>query len=147
MSKVLIVYHSFGGNTEKMAVALAAGAGEVEGVEVAVKKAAQTTGEELASADALAFGAPNTFGGMAGALRELFDRGWALHQKLAGKPAAAFSSENPGQSAALKEIEKFTGLYGLKEVAPGVTSATAPGPEDLERCRTLGRSLAEAAIR
>jgi len=143
MSKVLVVYHTFTGNTEKMAKALAEGAGQVQGTEVSVKRAADATPEDFISADAVAFGAPNTFGGMAGGLRDFFDRAWPVHEKVSGRSAAAFSSENPGETGALKEIEKFFGFYGLKEVSRGVT-ASSPGDAELAECRKLGRMLGEA---
>ncbi len=144
MSKILVVYHTFTGNTEKMAQALAEGAGKVQGVEVAVKKAAATQPDELAAADGAAFGAPNTFDGMAGALREFFDRAWSVHEKVSGKPAAAFSSENPGEKGAVQEIERFFTFFDLKPVSEGVVASNAPGTEELQACRDLGRKLAEA---
>ena len=40
MAKILIVYHSQSGNTQKMANAVAGGARSIEGVDVVFKKAA-----------------------------------------------------------------------------------------------------------
>jgi NAD(P)H dehydrogenase (quinone) len=43
MAKILIVYHSQTGNTQKMAHAVAEGARGIEGVDVILKKAADAT--------------------------------------------------------------------------------------------------------
>lgn len=146
MSKVIVIYQSFTGNTERMAKAIAEGAKEVEGVDVIVKKTKDANGEDFTSADAVAFGAPNTFGGMAGSLHDFFDRTWSVHDRTSGKPAVAFSSENPNETAALKEIEKFFSFYGLKKVSDGVVSTQVPDSKKLEECKLLGKKLAKASL-
>jgi len=145
VTKVLIIYHTFTGNTERMARAVAEGAKEVEDTEVILKKAAQAALEDFASADAVAFGSPNTFGDMTGALSDFFDRAWSIHEQVAGKPAVAFTSENPGQTGALKDIERFFNYYRLKKISDGVISARAPGDAEIKACKNLGRRLAEVA--
>lgn len=146
MNKVLVVYQSFSGNTQKMAEAVAAGAREVQGVEVVLKRAHEAGAEDLGLAAAVAFGAPNTFGGMSGALRDFFDRAWSAHEKVAERPAVAFTSENASVTAARQEIEKFFTFYKLKKLSEGVTAVQSPGPKDLEACQALGRELARAAL-
>ena len=47
MARILIVYHSQTGNTEKMALAVAAGAGSIEHAEVVLKRAGEATIEDL----------------------------------------------------------------------------------------------------
>ena len=145
MSKVLIVYHTFTGKTEKMAKALAEGVRSVPEVEVTLKKAVDTDPEEFVQADAVAFGAPNTFGGMAGALREFFDRSWAVHEKTSRKPAVAFTCELPDQTGALKEIEKFFTFYGLQAASEGIAAPGEVGEKELEECKKLGQSLGDAS--
>ena len=58
MAKILIVYHSQTGNTEKMAHAVAEGARGIEGVDVILKKAADATLDDLLTADGFALGTP-----------------------------------------------------------------------------------------
>ena len=84
---------------------------------------------------------------MAGALRDFFDRAWSVHEKTPGKPVIAFSSENTGETAALKEIEKFFSFYRLKKVSDGVVSALTPDSKKLEECRALGRELGKVSVR
>lgn len=53
MVKVLVVYDSRTGHTEKMAFAVAEGAKQISGVEVVVKKVDQTSLEDLLNADGI----------------------------------------------------------------------------------------------
>ncbi len=57
MSKVLTLYDTRTGNTGRMARAVAEGAKSVEGVEVALKRVGEGSGE-LADADAIILGSP-----------------------------------------------------------------------------------------
>ncbi len=143
MSRILVAYHTFSGNTEKLANAFADGVRAVMGSEAVVKKVTDVTPDDVQKADGLAFGTPNTFGGMSGAMREFFDRMWPLHEQIAGRPAAIFTTENEGQTGAIDEIRKFFGFYNLKEVAAGLT-ISAPVDENTEMCYKLGQTLAEA---
>jgi multimeric flavodoxin WrbA len=74
MSKILVVYHSLSGNTEKMAKAFAEGANDVRGTEVVLKKALDAKLEDLLECDAIAFGSADYFSYIAGALKDFFDR-------------------------------------------------------------------------
>ena len=69
MSKLVVVYHSGYGHTQKQAEAVLAGAGQVSGVEASLL-AIDSEGnipdggfEELAAADAIIFGSPTYMGG------------------------------------------------------------------------------------
>lgn len=106
------------------------GAKLVEGVEVILKKMAQVSLEDFASADAIAFEVPNTFGSIAGALREFFDRVWKVRDRVAGKPVVAFTSENAGVRKVLEDIERFFGYYRLKKVTDGIIAEKTPLMEE-----------------
>ena len=57
--KVLVVYDSLTGNTEKIAKAVAEGAASVDGVDVDVKKIGEPFPvTDLANADGVVFGSP-----------------------------------------------------------------------------------------
>jgi multimeric flavodoxin WrbA len=64
MLKVLVVYDSKTGNTEKMALAVAKGAEQVSDVEVTMKKVEKTSPDDLLAADAVIMGSPTYFGQM-----------------------------------------------------------------------------------
>lgn len=126
MTKVLVLYYSMYGHIEKMAEAVASGAREVEGVEVAIKRvpetmprdAAEAAGAkldqaapeaspgELADYDAIIVGTPTRFGNMSGQMRTFFDQTGGLWAKgaLVGKVGSVFTSsatQHGGQESTL----------------------------------------------
>jgi len=145
MSKVFVVYCSRTGNTEKMAEAVAEGAKRVSGVEVSLRRAQDTSAEELAGADALAFGSPTYFGHMAGLLHNLLEEVYIVRSEFAGKPFVAFASGGGGEVDALQSIEDVCRAARLRKYAEGVASTGAPDEYTAEKCRELGERLARAA--
>ena len=146
MAKVLIVYHSLGGNTKKMAEAVAEGAKGVAGTEVTMKTGLQATIDDLLACDAIALGSPDYFSYMAGGLKDFLDRTYYPSQdKIAGKPAAAFGSAGGPAENILKILEQAIGWFKLKKVAESVGSSGGVSAGALTACQQLGRKLAEAA--
>ncbi|MFC3677906.1 NAD(P)H:quinone oxidoreductase [Ferrovibrio xuzhouensis] len=118
MTKVLVLYHSMYGHVEKMAEAVAAGAREVGGVQVTVKRVPETMPEEafkkaggkwdqaapvadpaeLADYDAIIFGTGTRFGNMTGQMRNFLDQTGGLWVKgaLVGKVGSVFVSTGTG---------------------------------------------------
>ena len=121
MKKVLVLYYSMYGHIETMAQAVAEGARQVEGVEVTVKRVAETIPEdraraagakleqgapvatptELAEYDAIIFGTPTRFGNMAGQMRNFLDQTGGLWAQgaLIGKVGSVFTSTGTGGGA------------------------------------------------
>lgn len=145
MAKVLVIYHSYTGNTEEMAKAVAEGASWGGAEEVTLKKAFDATGKDLLACDAVAFGSPTYFGYMSGALKDFFDRSLReCRGKIDGKPFAAFASMALEKRAAIEAIEPIATFFGLKKITDGPLSKGKPAPEILEKCRELGKMLATA---
>ena len=114
MAKVLVLYHSFYGHIEAMAHAEAAGAREVPGAHVDVKRVPETVPEalfrqsggkvdqaapiakpeELANYDAIIFGTGTRFGNMTSQMRSFLDQTGSLWMSgaLVGKVGSVFSS-------------------------------------------------------
>jgi NAD(P)H dehydrogenase (quinone) len=116
--KVLVVYYSMYGHIHRMAEAMAEGAKEVPGTEVALRRVPETLSpeiltkmgaieaqkkfahvpicevNELASADATIFGTPTRYGNMCGQMRQFLDATGKLWAQgaLVGKVASVFSS-------------------------------------------------------
>ena len=145
MKQLLVVYHSQGGNTRKLAEAVAEGAGEIGGLAVRVRTARETTSEDLLACDGLVLGSPEYFGYMAGGIKDLFDRTYESlrgHPKIFRKPYAAFISAGNDGSGALQSIERICTGFQFKKVQAPVM---ARGPIDkalLEACREMGRTMA-----
>ncbi len=143
MARILIVYHSQTGNTEKMAEAVAQGARTVEGVEVFLKKAVDATLEDLLAADGLALGTPENFGYMSGMLKDFFDRTYqGAHEKVFRKPFVVFISAGNDGTGALKSIERIALGYKFKKVFEPVIAKGKITEDILEKCRELGGTIA-----
>jgi multimeric flavodoxin WrbA len=144
MITILVVYHSQSGNTQKMAGAVAKGAGEIEGVRVVLKKAFETTEEDLIECDGLVIGSPEYFGYMSGAIKDLFDRTYERlrgHQRIFRKPYAVFiSAGNDGQGA-VTNIEKICLGFQFKKVQPPIVSKGPLTEAVLRQCEELGRVM------
>ena len=148
MPKVLIVYHTLSGNTEKMAKAYAEGAKSVQGTEVVINKAFDATLEDLLGCDAIALGSADYFSYIAGALKDFFDRTYYPSQgKVTGKPYAAFATGGRGGETALEVLDRICGSFKFYKAVEGVAVSRAPSPEDLAKCNEAGKKLANAVVK
>lgn len=144
MTKLLIVYHSQSGNTESMAKAVYEGAISA-GATVTLKKAADATADDLFECDVVAFGSPNYYSYMAGALKDFFDRIYhTVRGKVNNKPYGAFTSGGGRSTQALDSINRVASLSSLqlRNVSEGVIAAGKPSLEVIEECKELGKKLA-----
>lgn len=118
MTKLLVLYYSSYGHIETMARAIAEGAGDIDGVQVTVKRVPELVPEEvarkgnfkldqdapvatpaeLAEYDAIIFGTPTRFGNMASQMRNFLDQTGGLWAggKLIGKVGSVFTSTGTG---------------------------------------------------
>jgi len=143
MTNLLIVYHSGTGNTEAMAKAVYEGVVST-GATVSLKKAVDTTSNDLLDCDAVIFGTPNNFDYMAGAIKDFFDRTfYKVLKKVNDKPYAAFGSAGDGEKQALDSIDKVCSYFKLRKAFDDVVANGKPSPEVLEECKELGRKLAQ----
>jgi NAD(P)H dehydrogenase (quinone) len=73
-ARVLIVFDTRTGNTERFAGAVAEGAGRVEGIDVILKKTSDVLDEELASLDGILIGSPIHWGNLSSETKAFLDR-------------------------------------------------------------------------
>ena len=143
MSRILIIFHSQTGNTEKMAWAVADGARVIENTEVVLKRAEDATLDDLLGSAGLAIGTPENFGYMSGMIKDFFDRTYVTAQdKVFRKPYVVFISAGNDGTGALNAIERIALGYKLKKVYEPVISKGTVTEPTLERCRELGATLA-----
>jgi NAD(P)H dehydrogenase (quinone) len=91
--KVLIVYYSGTGNTEKMAMAVAEGAKKDSQVVVVTKKVSEVTKEDLLDADGMILGSPTYYANMAGPMKTFIDDwGFKYSIYLRDKIGGAFAT-------------------------------------------------------
>ncbi|MGB9710527.1 MAG: flavodoxin family protein [Thermodesulfovibrio sp.] len=91
MKKVLVLYYSKTGNTEKMAKMIAQGLAD-KGVNVDLKKVEQASVDSLPDYDGYIIGSPNYFGTMAAEVKKFIDESVKYYRKIEGKLVAAFTS-------------------------------------------------------
>ena len=144
--KILIMYDSMTGNTEKLANAVAEGAKRVKGVTVEVQKAEAVDTKNAMTADGYAFGSPTHFSTMSGPTLTLFTRLYPIRDKMAGKPMAIFTTDAGGQVAALENIERTIGVFNPIFVKPEVTVEGGTSETDRVQARKLGERLAKAVM-
>ena len=149
MASVLVLYHSQEyGNTAEMARAVAAGAqGAGAAVTLTNTNEKRMDVEQYRTFDAVAFGSPDYFSYIAGTLKVFLDD-WTIAKKsnpqgLEGKPYVLFYSHGGG-GAVRRVLEELLGMMGSK-VGETVGSYGKPNEATLEKCRKLGRRLAESA--
>jgi flavorubredoxin len=142
VSKILIIYHSQSGNTEKMAKAVAEGAASVDAT-VDLKKAFDAKAEDLLNCDVVIMGTPSYFNYEAGMVKDFFDRTFfALRGKVDGRPYATFGSHGTGGTKAIESLNKLCDNLGLKKATESVDALREPSSEALELCRALGVKMA-----
>jgi len=143
MAKIAVIYYSKTGNTEKMAELVAEGCRQVPGVEVRMMKLPELDMQGVLEADGHALGSPDYFSYMAGHMKTFFDEALAQKETLSGKPYVAFGTHGGGGKV-LDSLERLSQAVGLKQVRAGMMCRGAPGPDDADAVRGLGRALAEA---
>ena len=162
-ARVLLLFDSRDGLTERLAEAVADGVRSVEGVELQHRRIEDADPKELLDLDALIIGSPN-WSGMTGKLKDWFDRSGDLWEtgELAGKIGACFTagwSRSAGTEATLLQLIHLILSHGLIFVglpwsetmrrSGSYYGATAHGEvseEDRLQGRALGRRVAETAL-
>jgi len=143
MAKVLVVYHTQTGNTEKLALAVKEGM-ESCGIDVILKKASEANLEDLLSSDGYCFGTPDYFSYMAGALKDLFDRTcYPSEGKITNRPYVCFVSHGGGGKA-VSSLAKMAKRFRLKKITEPLLVEGKPKKEDLQKAKELGKKLAKA---
>lgn len=151
--KVLIVYHSRTGNTEKMAEACKSGV-EEEGVEALLRPVASASVDELLEADGIILGSPTYYGTMAAEIKRFIDDSVKYHGKLTGKVGGAFTSSalaGGGNETTLMSLLQALLIHGMVVQGTatrdhyGPVAVKSPDARALENCRALGSRVAALA--
>jgi NADH oxidase (H2O-forming) len=142
--KIIILYLSPHGSTEKMAHAVAAGASH-DGIEVASYHINNLNAGELRNlmeeADALLFGVPTFNRDIAKPMWEVL--AYLSTVTLKTNLAGIFGSYGWSGEACKMAEDRLKSL-GFKMVGDTVRTLFSPKPEVLEQCEALGRAAAEA---
>ncbi len=153
--KVLIVYDSRSGNTEKMAHAVAEGVRE-EDVNVVIRKVDDASVDELPDADGVILGSPVYYGLPTGKIKEFVDASVKYHGKLDGKVGGAFASSggiHTGAETTIIALHEALLIHGMIVQGTsganhyGAASVGAPDDNDRENCKKLGKRVASLVKR
>ena len=149
--RVLIVYATKYGNTEKVAKLIGEGISSVEGNEVIVKNVKDVKLKEGASYDLILIGSPNHFGKHVGSIKKFIDK--FPNSQLKVNAYAVFDTYilTDFEKAVKKMEAQFNKVMpDLQKVSPGLSikvegKGTSKGPitsEDLPKCKDFGIKLA-----
>jgi len=139
--KVLIVYYSQTGNTEKMARAIEEGAKSVVGINVEVKYFVKP--EELEEADAIIFGIPTYYHDMSIDMKTLLEVASKERINLKGKVGAAFGSYGWSGEAPNMLIEIMKNKFEMQVTEPPLLIKCTPDQTGLENSKEFGKKIAE----
>lgn len=155
MTSLLIVYHSLTGGTAQMARAAAAGARAEAEVQQRVLTAAAAGPGDVLAADGYIFATPENLASMAGVMKDFFDRSYyPVLDRINGRPYACLICAGSDGTGAARQLARIVTGWRLKPIAdPFIvcTNAQTPerifapktiAPDDLERCREIGATLA-----
>ena len=145
--KMLILYFSGSGNTEKMANMIAEGARPLS-IEVTVGKAEKFDASLLPNFDALVLGSPTYFSNMAWQVKKIVDESIVHYKggKLRGKVGGVFTSSGTARDGkdCVKMLEVALGFHHKMRVIEGIVRATGDSEKETEnKCREYGKKLAE----
>ena len=140
MSKVLVVYWSGTGNTEKMAEEIAKGATSA-GAEVVCKNVANSSVAELAGYDVVAFGSPS-MGAEVIEEAEMEPFFAEAEKGLGGKKVAVFGSYGWGDGEWLRSWAERCTAAGAVLLDDGLAVHETPDETALAQCAAYGEKLA-----
>ncbi len=143
MKTLLIVYHSQGGSTERLARAACEGARREDAIETRLQRAFETGVDDLLNTSGLIIGTAEHLGYMSGAIKDFFDRTYYPAQgKVDQLPYAVFVKAGTDGRNTVTQIERIATGYNLRRVAEPIIVRGDVTEADVERCRELGHSLA-----
>jgi flavodoxin I len=145
VSKILVLYYSRSGNTEKMAKAVAEGAKNAGNPDVELNY--HVDAEELASFDAILLGAPTYHHDMPIDMKKLFENAAAKGINLKGKVGAAFGSYGWSGEAPKLLLEIMKNKFEMQVTEPPLLAKYVPDEKTLVMCRDLGKRVSETLMR
>lgn len=144
MAKILVLYYSQTGNTEKMAKAIADAAqnGSVE-----VELSYFVEAEELGKFDAILVGVPTYHHDMPMDMKRLFEEAARKGVNLRAKVGAVFGSYGWSGEAPKLVMEIMNKKFEMHVSEEPLLLKYTPEDEGLEKCRSFGKRISESLIR
>jgi flavorubredoxin len=143
--KLLIVYYSQTGNTEKMARAIEEGAKSVVGIDVEMKYFVKP--KELAEADAIVFGTPTYYHDIGIDMKNLLEGASKEEVNLKGKVGAVFGSYGWSGEAPNIILEILKNRFHMDVIEPALRVRYNPDRNAIGDCQRLGKTVAEKMLK
>ena len=144
MNKILVLYYSRTGNTEKMANAVAEGAKSIGNVDVEVSF--HVDAESLASYDAILVGLPTYNHDMPVDFKNLFEEAAVQKISLKNKIGTTFGSYGWTGEAPKLLLEIMKLKFEMKTIEPPLLARYVPDQNMLDSCRHLGARVSESLM-
>lgn len=145
MSKILVLYYSRTGNTEKMANAVVEGANSVGNMEVELSY--YIDAEDLAGFDAILVGTPTYNHSIPIDMERLFEDAAAKGISLKDKVGGAFGSYGWSGEAPKFILEIMKNKFETRVVEEPLLAKYAPDQKMLDMCRDFGKRVSETLMR
>jgi flavorubredoxin len=145
MSKILVLFYSQTGNTEKMAEAVVDGAKSFGNMEVELSYHVEA--RDLPSFDAILFGAPTIHHDAPIDMKNLFEEIAIKGISLKGKVGGAFGSYGWSGEAPKLLLEIMTNRFEMQVNEPPLLAKYVPDENVLDKCRDFGRRVSETLMR
>lgn len=137
--RLLIVYHSATGGTERMVQAAARTAGAEPGIVVDLRQAAEVGVTQLIQADGYLFATPENLGSMSGLMKDFFDRTYyGVIDQIQGRPYCTMICAGSDGRGAAKQIERIATGWRLKPIQEAlIINVNAQTPEEIQSPKQL----------
>ena len=145
MSRILVLYYSRSGNTEKMANAVVEGAKSTGTSDVEFTYHVEA--EDLENFDAIILGAATYHHDMPIDMKKLFDEAGNKSLNLKGKVGGAFGSYGWSGEAPKLILEIMKNRFEMQVIEPPLLARYTPDKSILDKCRDFGRRVSETLMR
>ena len=154
--QILVLYFSKGGNTRRLAEAIAKGVEKVDGVKALLKKTNDVTKDDFTNSQGVIAGSPVYFGVMAAQLKQVFDDFVGIRKKMENKIGATFTTSGDptgGKETTMMSIIQALMIYGMIIAGDpmdatghyGVACVGIPDDKAIENGIKLGSRVAKIA--
>jgi flavorubredoxin len=144
MPRILILYYSRTGNTEKMANVIAESARTIPNTHVNVEY--HVDADDLAGYDAVIVGVATYHHDMPIDVKHLFEEAAVKGINLKDKTGAAFGSYGWTGEAPKLVLEIMKNKFEMHVTEPPLLARYTPDQNTLKMCRELGRRISETII-
>jgi flavodoxin I len=144
MPKILVLYYSRTGNTEKMANSVAEGARNVGNTEVDLEY--HVDADDLVGYDAIVVGVATYHHDMPMDVKRLFEEAAERGISLKDKTGAAFGSYGWSGEAPKLVLEIMKNKFEMHVTEPPLLVNYSPDQNSLNICRELGKRVSETLI-